>query len=156
MNENSGLEKFGFVLPPYKARGPEKMAKNWTEVHRAGPTAFEILSHTKNGITKRTVTMEAVQECWEVIRGFASAAKDAGHKGTVDLTPRQIIAQLLKRAPAGTPTHMLSPDEAQGGVNRAAFYMPSYYYPMVVLDQFYHAVERSGRSVRVMTEDVQW
>ena len=157
MSGNNGLEKFGFVIPLSKARGPEKMSKNWLDVNRAGPNAFNVWTRTKGGDrTKRTVSMEAVQECWAAITWLVDAARANGHQGTVDLTPRQIMAQLIKRAPEGTPTSKLSVDEATGGTNRAAFYFPFYYYPIVVLDLFYRAVERSGRSIRVVKERIVW
>lgn len=152
-----GLERFGFVIPPSKARGPEKMSKNWLSVSRAGPNTFDVWTRLKTGDrSKRSVSMDAVQECWAAISWLVRSARANGHQATVDLTPRQIMAQLIARAPEGTPTANLSVDGATGGTNRAAFYFPRYYYPIVVLDLFYRAVERSGRSIRVVKEDLKW
>lgn len=157
----AGLEKFGITgLAEAGPRGPVQRIGSRLEVHRAGPKTFHVQFWGRSKTTgdpyfrQTPVPMAAVQELWAAIRSIIDRGGNTVH--TPDLTPRQVMAELLARLPDDSPLRLLSVDEAQGGTARSAFYMPRYYYPLLVLRIHYRAIDHHGRSLRIVKEGFAW
>ncbi len=159
-----GLDRFGFDLPPASPRGPRQRTISRTAVHRRETGIFVIEAKYRRAKARATmVPSNAVRRLWStLVECEQDTIADVMAHGAVrpgqqpdphpPMSVRLVIAYLIDKSEFPGVRALPNVDEAMAGIWRAGFYFPAYYYPLQVLEIYFRAVERHGRTL-VLTKE---